>query len=142
MSKPKPLRWRKANGEYHADIQPGWGISICPQATTILWFVEVEEAHGLSIVACGSAETLAVAKKESTKAADLALSNAGKPRPKYYGAKVKCLNCGCIIQSKHRHDYTSCRCGALSIDGGGEYCRMVGIPGGYQQIARGRYFLE
>lgn len=26
------------------------------------------------------------------------------------GPKVKCLNCGDIIQSKHRHDFVACSC--------------------------------
>ena len=30
------------------------------------------------------------------------------------GSKVKCLNCGDIIQSMHRHDMQVCRCWILS----------------------------
>lgn len=40
------------------------------------------------------------------------------------GPKVKCVRCEDIIQSKHRHDYVKCRCGAIFIDGGSDYLRM------------------
>lgn len=39
--------------------------------------------------------------------------------------KVKCLECSDIIESKHRHDYASCSCGACSIDGGLTYVRVL-----------------
>lgn len=32
------------------------------------------------------------------------------------GAKVKCLGCGDIIQSMHRHDYKACTCHKVSSD--------------------------
>lgn len=31
---------------------------------------------------------------------------------------AKCRQCGDVIESKHRHDFVSCRCGAISLDGG------------------------
>lgn len=37
--------------------------------------------------------------------------------------KAKCLMCGDIIESKHRHDYVTCSCGNLSVDGGTDYLR-------------------
>jgi hypothetical protein len=39
---------------------------------------------------------------------------------------VSCLACGDFIISKHRHDFVTCTCGAVSIDGGQEYLRRVG----------------
>lgn len=36
---------------------------------------------------------------------------------------VKCKGCGDIIESKHRHDYVTCSCGMVSVDGGHEYLR-------------------
>lgn len=38
---------------------------------------------------------------------------------------VKCLGCGEILHSKHRHDYQSCECGSFT-DGGSEYQRYGG----------------
>ena len=40
--------------------------------------------------------------------------------------KLKCKKCGDIIQSKHRHDMVWCKCGAIAIDGGGDYCKVSG----------------
>jgi hypothetical protein len=37
--------------------------------------------------------------------------------------KAKCLKCGDIIISKNRHDYVTCSCGNLSVDGGSWYCK-------------------
>ncbi len=36
-----------------------------------------------------------------------------------------CLGCLDIIESKHRHDFVSCTCGKLSVDGGLDYARRV-----------------
>ena len=36
---------------------------------------------------------------------------------------AKCLKCGDIIESKHRHDYVTCSCGNISVDGGTDYLR-------------------
>ena len=37
--------------------------------------------------------------------------------------KAQCLICGDIIESKTRHDYVTCSCGNISVDGGLDYCR-------------------
>jgi len=37
--------------------------------------------------------------------------------------KCQCAKCGDIIESKHRHDFVSCKCGAIFTDGGLEYVR-------------------
>ena len=39
---------------------------------------------------------------------------------------LKCKKCGDIIQSKHRHDMVWCKCGAIAIDGGNDYCKITG----------------
>jgi hypothetical protein len=44
--------------------------------------------------------------------ADIIISNRGK-----------CLLCGDIIESKHVHDYVTCKCGKFSVDGGRDYLR-------------------
>ena len=38
----------------------------------------------------------------------------------------KCLHCDDIIESKHRHDFSTCKCGKLSCDGGTSYVRLIG----------------
>lgn len=35
--------------------------------------------------------------------------------------RAKCKLCGDILESFHRYDYVTCRCGEISIDGGGDY---------------------
>lgn len=37
--------------------------------------------------------------------------------------RAKCRKCNNIIESKHRHDYVTCSCGAISVDGGKDYFR-------------------
>lgn len=38
---------------------------------------------------------------------------------------IQCKDCGDIIESTHRHDYVTCRCGACAVDGGHDYLRRV-----------------
>ncbi len=40
--------------------------------------------------------------------------------------EAECKKCGDSIFSAHRHDYKSCKCGAIAIDGGLDYQRYVG----------------
>lgn len=44
----------------------------------------------------------------------------------YYINAAKCLKCGETIRSKNRHDYVTCKCGKLSVDGGSWYLRRAG----------------
>jgi tRNA(Ile2) C34 agmatinyltransferase TiaS len=37
--------------------------------------------------------------------------------------KCQCRKCGDVIESKHRHDFVRCKCGAIFTDGGKEYIR-------------------
>ena len=39
-----------------------------------------------------------------------------------------CRNCKDFIFSRHVHDFVTCKCGAISVDGGQEYLRRVGDP--------------
>lgn len=38
---------------------------------------------------------------------------------------ARCLGCGDELESTHRHDFRTCSCGALSVDGGKAYIRRV-----------------
>lgn len=40
--------------------------------------------------------------------------------------QILCKKCGDTPYSKHRHDFKSCKCGAVSVDGGMDYLRRVG----------------
>jgi hypothetical protein len=46
-----------------------------------------------------------------------------------------CLGCGDFIVSKHRHDFVTCTCGAVSVDGGQEYLRRVGDFGNAMDLS-------
>ena len=37
--------------------------------------------------------------------------------------KAKCRKCGEIIESKYRHDFVTCKCGTIAIDGGKDYLK-------------------
>ena len=42
--------------------------------------------------------------------------------------RAKCLQCGDIIESVHRHDFKFCSCRKLAVDGGLDYIRRLGTP--------------
>ena len=39
---------------------------------------------------------------------------------------IRCKICGSIIESKNVHDFQTCKCGAVSVDGGLAYIRRCG----------------
>ena len=41
-------------------------------------------------------------------------------------AIITCPECKDIVYSQHRHDYRPCNCGAVAIDGGSDYVRVIG----------------
>lgn len=40
--------------------------------------------------------------------------------------KTECKRCGDIIESTYRHDFRTCKCGAVYVDGGKDYLRRRG----------------
>lgn len=42
-----------------------------------------------------------------------------------YKNKAKCKKCGDIIESTYRHNFVTCKCGSVSVDGGLDYCRRA-----------------
>lgn len=49
--------------------------------------------------------------------------------------KIMCLKCNQIIESKSVHDFVTCRCGAVSVDGGLEYCKRVGDRKNWKELS-------
>ena len=41
---------------------------------------------------------------------------------------IRCGNCNAVIESKNRHDFVTCPCGDVSVDGGLDYDRVVFHP--------------
>lgn len=39
---------------------------------------------------------------------------------------AECKKCGDIVRSRNRHDFRSCKCGSIIVDGGSWYARRVG----------------
>ncbi len=50
---------------------------------------------------------------------------------------VKCNLCGDIIVSTDRHDFKSCKCGAVTVDGGNDYLRRTyrNSPDDYTELS-------
>jgi hypothetical protein len=46
-----------------------------------------------------------------------------EPEYKILHNKAQCKKCGDIIESHYRHDFVSCKCGSIFVDGGLDYCR-------------------
>ena len=38
---------------------------------------------------------------------------------------IQCIKCQDIIVSKHRHDYVTCSCYSVAVDGGSHYLRRA-----------------
>lgn len=49
--------------------------------------------------------------------------------------KIKCKKCGDVIESKSRHDFKSCSCGAVAVDGGHDYIRRGGKSDDYEELS-------
>lgn len=49
--------------------------------------------------------------------------------------KAMCDNCHKVVRSVHTHDYVSCKCGNLSVDGGLSYCKRSYGPSGYTELS-------
>lgn len=39
---------------------------------------------------------------------------------------AECARCGDVVESRHRHDFVGCSCGAIFVDGGLAYLRRGG----------------
>jgi hypothetical protein len=50
--------------------------------------------------------------------------------------KIRCRKCRDVVYSIYRHDFSTCKCGAVSLDGGFDYCRIVGEPENVLEVKR------
>jgi hypothetical protein len=67
---------------------------------------------------------------EATCAECLAAPRPAVPTP-YVPPKrnrCRCKRCGDVIESKHRNDHVTCRCGLIYTDGGLDYIRRGALP--------------
>ena len=49
--------------------------------------------------------------------------------------QIRCCVCNDRIWSAHRHDYRTCECGAVAVDGGMEYLRRTGHQDQYEELS-------
>ena len=49
--------------------------------------------------------------------------------------KIKCKKCGDIIESKNRHDFVTCKCGSVAVDGGNSYLRRAGNREDWEELS-------
>lgn len=49
--------------------------------------------------------------------------------------KVKCKKCGDIIESKTQHQFVTCKCGAVSIDGGRAHLSRTGNRDDWEELS-------
>ena len=47
---------------------------------------------------------------------------------------IKCKKCSEILISEHTHDFRTCSCGSVSIDGGKDYLHRVGDD--YEELSK------
>ena len=48
---------------------------------------------------------------------------------------VKCKVCGSYIRINTEYDYIPCACGAIAVDGGPEYVRIIGDFNNWEIVA-------
>lgn len=48
---------------------------------------------------------------------------------------AQCRLCGEIIESTHRHEFRSCSCKAIFVDGGHDYLRRGGHPNDFIDLS-------
>jgi hypothetical protein len=49
--------------------------------------------------------------------------------------RAMCRVCKSVIESKHRHDFVTCNCGAIFVDGGHDYIRRGGNPSDFLEVS-------
>lgn len=77
--------------------------------------VKKERLNALKCPCCGGNHP--TPKKNTT------VGNHVFPPIKIIKNVIRCKSCGCVIESKHTHDFKNCKCGKVAVDGGHEYLK-------------------
>ena len=48
---------------------------------------------------------------------------------------ARCRKCDTVVESRSVHDFVSCKCGAIFVDGGLAYLRAGGNPEDFESLA-------
>lgn len=57
-------------------------------------------------------------------------------KTKIISNKIKCINCGDILESKSPNDFKRCSCGKVAIDGGHGYLKRIGDDADYIELSK------
>ena len=57
-------------------------------------------------------------------------------KTKIISNKIKCINCGDILESKSPNDFKRCSCGKVAIDGGHDYLKRIGDDEDYSELSK------
>ena len=49
--------------------------------------------------------------------------------------KIRCKKCNEVIETTLRHDYRTCKCGAVSLDCGKDYLRRCGNREDWEELS-------
>lgn len=61
-----------------------------------------------------------------------------KPEPRIIRNRIRCRRCDDTIESHSQHDFRSCSCGAVFVDGGHSYQRIGGEPEDWENLSEYR----
>ena len=59
----------------------------------------------------------------------------GELHMKIISNKIQCKHCGEIIESTSVHNFVTCKCGKVSVDGGQDYLRRCGNKEDYIELS-------
>jgi hypothetical protein len=48
---------------------------------------------------------------------------------------ARCSKCCDVIESTYRHDFVTCSCGNIAVDGGHDYLRRIGSGDDYTDLS-------
>jgi hypothetical protein len=67
--------------------------------------------------------------------AEMDALRAAYREPRILRNRARCTLCGDVVESRHRHDFRSCGCGAVAVDGGRAYLRRCGEPANLEEMS-------
>lgn len=48
--------------------------------------------------------------------------------------RAKCKICNDVVQSNNQHDFVTCKCGKIAVDGGSQYLKRMGNPNDIEEM--------
>lgn len=82
------------------------------------------------------ARRVSLPKLETDPAAEKPPYVPPKPTKRLTKNAARCTVCKTVIQSKHRHDWVSCKCGKIFVDGGLAYQRIgYSVPEDFEDLS-------